>query len=84
MLAGLITERREQGNSGVFELTRLPFVDGLFGKIVNVFERTEPVVLLSHDNARLVTQGFKVKKGIYEQLECTEVKKKSDFDQLFA
>jgi hypothetical protein len=50
MLAGLITERREQGNSGVFELTRLPLVDGLFGKIVNVFERTEPVVLLSHDN----------------------------------
>jgi general secretion pathway protein D len=50
MLAGLITERREQAKSGVFELTNLPLVDGLFGKIVNVFERTEPVVLLSHDN----------------------------------
>lgn len=50
MLAGLITEHREQGKSGVFELTRLPLVDGLFGKIVKVFERTEPVVLLSHEN----------------------------------
>ena len=85
VLGGLITEQREQGQSGVPVLSRLPVIGGLFGKTDKVLDRTELVVLLTprvvknqHD-ARLVTQDFKAKlSGIYEHFESGEISNVSD------
>ena len=82
VIGGLITETRNQGNSGVPVLSRLPIFGYLFGSHSQSFNKTEliimitPHVIVSLDDVDAVTREFKSKLGnALDSLSHKEYKK---------
>lgn len=81
VIGGLITETRNQGNSGVPMLSRLPVLGYLFGSHSKSFNKTEliimitPHVIVNLDDVDAVTRDFKSKLGnAFDSLRADEYK----------
>lgn len=71
-LGGLITESREQGNSGVPYLRNLPFVGPLFGKTSDNKDRTELLVMLTPRVVRNALDARRITDELREKMRGLE------------